>query len=199
MKNKASIDKKQEIIDKALSLFLDKGYHGLSVASLARETKIAKGLLYYYFDSKEALLGDVIAHLCDVHVRNFNERFQNQDLNFYEKFMMILDAYHEIHPDNTSSVDTAWLSLNSFVELFHKGFLEKIDDHITALARQAASQSIFAEKEAKLLLIMLLEGITGLARLQTIDRKTVIDLLEKRFDLEKDTLRESGNRLLTHF
>lgn len=199
MRNKGSQDRKQEIVDKALALFLEKGYHGLSVAALAKETNIAKGLMYYYFESKEALLSDVIKYLCNVHVENFNQKFSSGTLNFYEKFMTILDAYHEIHPDNPSTIDTAWLSHNSFVEIFHKVFLEQIDEHLNALALEGSSQSILAEKQSKLLLIMLLEGITGLTRIQKVDRETVIQLLENRFNLERGSLKSPGEEILLHF
>jgi AcrR family transcriptional regulator len=199
MQYKGSQERKQEIVDKALEMFLERGYHGLSVAQLAKETKIAKGLMYYYFESKEALLSDVIAHLCEQHVMNFNLKFKSESLTFYEKFMMILDAYHEIHPDNPSSIDTAWLSHNSFVELFHKAFITQIDEHITALSEEASRQGILSGLEAKLLIIMLLEGITGLTRIQKVNQETIIHLLEKRFDLESGTLRESGSKILVHF
>lgn len=199
MKYRGSIERKQEIVDKALSMFLEKGYHGLSVAALAKETNIAKGLLYYYFESKEALLADVIKHLCNIHVENFNRKFSSGTINFYEKFMVILDAYHEIHPDNPSTIDTAWLSHNSFVELFHKVFLELIDEHLNLLSLEASNQGILAENQSKLLLIMLLEGITGLTRIQKVDRQTVIYLLENRFNLNKGTLMDLGEEILLHF
>ena len=49
-------DKKQLIIDTALNLFANKGYHASSISMIAKEAKISKGLMYNYFDSKEALL-----------------------------------------------------------------------------------------------------------------------------------------------
>lgn len=48
--------KQQELFDKAAALFAEKGYHGTSIADLARAMDLQKGSLYHYFKSKEDLL-----------------------------------------------------------------------------------------------------------------------------------------------
>lgn len=49
-------EKRQQIIDVAVRLFADKGFHASSISMIAKEAGISKGLMYNYFDSKEALL-----------------------------------------------------------------------------------------------------------------------------------------------
>ena len=44
------------ILEKALYLFANKGFHGTSVSDIAKEAGISKGLAYNYFDSKDAIL-----------------------------------------------------------------------------------------------------------------------------------------------
>ncbi|CAM4201557.1 TetR/AcrR family transcriptional regulator [Paenibacillus tarimensis] len=48
--------KKKLILDSALSCFIRKGYHASSIQEIAEEAGIAKGLVYFYFKSKEDLL-----------------------------------------------------------------------------------------------------------------------------------------------
>jgi AcrR family transcriptional regulator len=48
--------KKALIMDTALELFANEGYHPISISKIAKEAGIAKGLLYNYFVSKEDLL-----------------------------------------------------------------------------------------------------------------------------------------------
>jgi AcrR family transcriptional regulator len=48
--------KKALIMDTALELFANEGYHPISISKIAKEAGIAKGLLYNYFESKEDLL-----------------------------------------------------------------------------------------------------------------------------------------------
>lgn len=40
----------------AEELFARKGYHGVSMNEIARDAQVSKGLLYHYFDGKEAIL-----------------------------------------------------------------------------------------------------------------------------------------------
>lgn len=52
---------KVEIIKSAaLDLFATEGYHATSINKIARKANISKGLLYNYFESKEALLLSII-------------------------------------------------------------------------------------------------------------------------------------------
>lgn len=49
-----------EIADVALRLWAEKGFDQTSVAAIAREAGVAKGTFYLYFESKDALLLDVL-------------------------------------------------------------------------------------------------------------------------------------------
>jgi TetR/AcrR family transcriptional regulator, fatty acid metabolism regulator protein len=52
----ASADKRRVILDAAVRVFATKGYHTSRVADIAEEARIAHGLLYHYFESKEEVL-----------------------------------------------------------------------------------------------------------------------------------------------
>ena len=52
--------RKQQIMDTALELFAKQGYANCSIAQLAKHSGISKGLMYNYFESKEALLETII-------------------------------------------------------------------------------------------------------------------------------------------
>lgn len=52
--------KRQAILDVAVSLFAERGYHSTRMADIAQELGLQKAALYYYFDSKEAVLVELI-------------------------------------------------------------------------------------------------------------------------------------------
>ena len=52
--------RKAQIIKKALILFANEGYFNTSISDIAKATGISKGLLYNYFENKEALLNEVV-------------------------------------------------------------------------------------------------------------------------------------------
>jgi TetR/AcrR family transcriptional regulator, fatty acid metabolism regulator protein len=49
-------DKRQQILDAAVRVFAAQGYDKSRVGDVAREAGVAYGLVYHYFDSKEAVL-----------------------------------------------------------------------------------------------------------------------------------------------
>jgi AcrR family transcriptional regulator len=52
----AQSSNRQIILDRAISLFFEKGYDGVGVAEIVQASGITKPTLYYYFGSKEGLL-----------------------------------------------------------------------------------------------------------------------------------------------
>ncbi len=55
----ASEEKRRLILDAAVRVFARKGFHSARVGDIAAEAGVAHGLLYHYFDSKNALLHTV--------------------------------------------------------------------------------------------------------------------------------------------
>lgn len=51
-----STDRRQQIIDAAFRVFSRKGFMGATNRDIAAQAKIAPGLIYWYFNTKEALL-----------------------------------------------------------------------------------------------------------------------------------------------
>jgi AcrR family transcriptional regulator len=49
-------DKAEAILAAALELFVERGFHGTSVPSVAERAGVAAGTIYHYFTSKEALV-----------------------------------------------------------------------------------------------------------------------------------------------
>ena len=49
-------DRREQIIDAAMRVFAQKGFSNATNKDIAREAGITPGLIYYYFESKEALL-----------------------------------------------------------------------------------------------------------------------------------------------
>jgi len=52
-------DKRALILDAAIKVFADKGYHGSRVSDIAGEAGIAYGLVYHYFKNKEEILATI--------------------------------------------------------------------------------------------------------------------------------------------
>src|ERR1700675_1554228 len=53
-------DRRDQIIDAAMQVFAQKGFIRATNKDIAREAGITPGLIYYYFESKEALLRAIL-------------------------------------------------------------------------------------------------------------------------------------------
>ncbi len=67
-------EKRELILDTALALFAENGFHQTSMEQIARKAGISKGLTYNYFESKNAVLAEILK-------KGFNAIYEHFDLN----------------------------------------------------------------------------------------------------------------------
>ena len=65
-------EKKALIMEAAIEVFAEKTFQGASVSMIAKKAGISKGLLYNYFESKEALLKEIIKNAANQIYENFD-------------------------------------------------------------------------------------------------------------------------------
>lgn len=58
-------DRKKAILDAALHVFSEQGYHNTSIIEVSKKAGISKGLIYNYFDSKKELLDILLGSFLD--------------------------------------------------------------------------------------------------------------------------------------
>lgn len=92
-------NKKNLIMLTALDMFANEGYHTTSISKIALKAGISKGLLYNYFDSKEALITAIIGQGIDQLMESFDP---NRDgfLSEEELEYMVNESFR-ILKDNT--------------------------------------------------------------------------------------------------
>lgn len=93
-------EKRQLIMEVALRLFAKEGFHSTSVAKIAKEAGISKGLLYNYFKSKEELFMQIIEkHTNDIHSllnpSNDTEITKEEASSFFDKLFVLLKQQRE--------------------------------------------------------------------------------------------------------
>lgn len=81
------------ILDAALSVFVEKGYHASSVSDVARAAGLAKGTLYLYFDSKDTMTMALVDRHFAVLEQQITSAAPCETLNdFLEDFGRTMDA-----------------------------------------------------------------------------------------------------------
>jgi AcrR family transcriptional regulator len=84
--------RKREFADTAAALFEKKGYENTSVDDVVEKMGVAKGLFYYYFDSKEDLLDLIIDRLIADNVAVFEKEASRPGLDTMAKFRALMAA-----------------------------------------------------------------------------------------------------------
>ena len=96
----AGEDKRRLILRAAVKVFAERGYHGCRIADIAREAGVAYGLVYHYFENKEALLTSVFEESWNLFAAVVHSVGES-DAHVSEKLRQIvsvaLDAYRA-HP-----------------------------------------------------------------------------------------------------
>jgi AcrR family transcriptional regulator len=105
--------KREHVIDVAVELFSKNGYAGTGVAEIGDAAQLARGALYYYIGSKEALLAEIHDRVMDpllaeaaavaelgvgfeVHLRLLSESLLWQIIHRHDHVWVFLHEYHQL-------------------------------------------------------------------------------------------------------
>ncbi len=137
-------ERRQEIIDTAKRLFIEKGYAATQVKDIVGEINVAQGLFYYYFTSKEAIFEAVAHQYADNILNSIRVMLQASDRPAQEKLFGIFALFIQ----SAEKED----SLFSLIQTADSGmFHEKVYTYtgaqliplITALAEEGSAQGVF--------------------------------------------------------
>lgn len=94
-------DTKDKLLDTAHDLFQKKGFDGVTMREIAGEAKVNKGLLHYYFKSKQAIFIGVFKIVSKLIYVNLAEILKRTDIDFEQKIDLMVNSYFEMltkHP-----------------------------------------------------------------------------------------------------
>ena len=84
---------KKKLLDIAYELFLSKGYEETSVEDIMNKAQIAKGTYYYYFESKEQMLEEVIDMMIEKEAETAGQ-IAASPLPVPQKIVGIISSFH---------------------------------------------------------------------------------------------------------
>lgn len=85
-------ERRDELINAAERLFLERGYDQTAVADIVRAVNVAQGTFYYHFRSKEEILGAILAKDLDAVGRRFGDTIDRADLTPPERLAAVIGA-----------------------------------------------------------------------------------------------------------
>jgi TetR/AcrR family fatty acid metabolism transcriptional regulator len=85
-------ERRIQILETAIQFFAEQGYYNTKMSDIAQRLGLAKGTIYWYFDSKEDLFNRAFRHEFEKLAQPLLERALRQDLDAGEKLLAIAQA-----------------------------------------------------------------------------------------------------------
>ncbi len=85
MKLKKSEKKKKIILEAAIRVFARKGFDNTRISDIAREAKVAYGLVYHYYKGKDKILHVIFTETWNIFLKVLEEIFSDDTITFKEK------------------------------------------------------------------------------------------------------------------
>ena len=194
-------EKQEHIINAALNVFGKNGYKKASLADIADEAKVAKGMINYYFGSKKNLYLSLIEISGKIMVDEMQLRYDPSITDFFDNLKMMIGIKIDIikeHPAILSFLSSITTETCEEVSGEIKGFLSSGFNARGKMMFDGIDVSGFKDDvDPKLIdkfLVWAAEGFTGLIQreldLDKIDEFTVdlyrcLDLMKKYFYKDK--------------
>jgi AcrR family transcriptional regulator len=180
--------RKQEILEIALLLFEERGIQKTAMSDIAAKAGVAKGLLYYYYRSKEDLLAEVI----EVFSKDVDGRIgailANGALDFYQKLGAVVALFFGAITDHPALMSVT--PGNPGVYEFMKTRLCGIAiQHAKSLLTEAVAQGFLKIAHPEAMLKVLIYGIADLYGEGTTDPVILTSIIEQALGLEPGKLR----------
>ena len=173
--------RKQDLLNIAYRMFIEKGYENTSVDDIIIEAGIAKGTYYYYFESKEATLEAVIEMMIEK-AENIAKAALMNPVPIPQKLASVVYAFQ---PNKDEIVITDVLERKENIVMHDKigkKIVEVAVPILSDIVREGIAQGIFActnvEVRVKMLLIMS-QNMFDYGAYSNKDIEVYVDMLEK--------------------
>lgn len=134
--------RRQEIVDAAAVVFHEKGYESTSIQDIAEGVGILKGSLYYYIESKEDLLYEILR---DVHEEAYQqiERAVDAETGSLAKIRALIVSLFSFHAENLVRIGVFFSDFRSLRPERQEAIVRERDRYdrlLRSLIRQGQSE-----------------------------------------------------------
>ena len=101
--------RRAEISSALIRVMSEHGYHGASIAKIAREASLASGLVLYHFESKQAILMHAVRTLVDQFECRYRSRLKRAGDVPRRQIHAFIDAQLALGHDSAPQAAAAWV------------------------------------------------------------------------------------------
>ena len=182
--------RKQELLQIAYRMFISRGYENTSVDEIIEEADIAKGTYYYYFETKEQMLEEVIGMIIDQEMETAS-RILQAEIPVPQKIIGMISSLRPTQEE--SPIEGALMQPENIVmhEKIRKKIVEMAVPLLSKVVEEGIGQGIFAcdniSKRVRMLLVISSSTFDEGCYTER-DIEVFIDMTEKLLGAESGTM-----------
>ncbi|MBI3857547.1 MAG: TetR family transcriptional regulator C-terminal domain-containing protein [Planctomycetes bacterium] len=186
--------RREELVGGLLRVMAARGYGGATIGEIAREANLPPGVVHYHFDSKKAILVEVLGRLS----RGVRERYLRKAARAGRteprgRVHAWIDAHVALGPDDDARAMACWVAIGaealrdrSVREVYERVLIEERGT-LESIVRAALAAEGRATRTARGIAVALLAAVQGAFQLGctapgTIARGTMAPLLRRLAD-----------------
>ena len=171
------------IVDVAQRLFAKYGFKKTTIDDIARSAHIAKGGIYYYFNSKEDIFRAVLekeSRLWNKKVKELISRTNTPQEKLRAYFVARINYLSQLS-NFYSALREEYLEHYSFVENIRKKYFREEIEIVKAILKEGTEKRVFQIEDLELMAFVIVATLKGLEYSWTM--KIPIPNIEKHVDL----------------
>ena len=171
-KRMTSEDRKKQILDSAINVFIENGYNGATTAEIAKAANISEVTLFRHFESKKDIFMSSIEPIVFNTLRE--SITASKDLNSKEKLEYILTERLMLISKNREVMKLLIMESQINKELNSLNYIDKM----STLLRTTISEIGIPIKEEKFIMRLLMGGILSFLYLPEDDEEKIEDYVK---------------------
>ena len=182
--------RKQELLQIAYRMFLQKGYEETSVDEIIAQAGIAKGTYYYYFETKEQMLEEVIGMMISQEIQAAEQILQT-DLPVPQKIVGIISSLRPTQEE--APIEGALMKPENIIMhgKVRKKLIETVTPLLSKVVEEGIDEGIFScdhvPERVRMLLILSSELFDD-GQFSEADIEVFIDVAEKLLSSKTGTM-----------
>lgn len=134
-------NKQQTILDAAVKVFAEEGYHNARISAIADKAGVATGSVYLYYENKEAIVLAIFDHIWGRLAEGFQSAIKRTDLTPVQKLDAAIDLVFELFILNPA-LATVFVNEQHHLIRNKKGNIAKQYDHFLDLAEEVIREGV---------------------------------------------------------
>lgn len=175
----------ESLLSAAMEEFIENGYEGTSIDSIAKKAGVSKGAFYYHFPNKEVLLMEVNKKLCDPIMEMIKKALSNKSaIDGLKQYIKEYITYWITRPNEMSFL---FLSMSKALETpslinYYKEYIKQSTDFFTYMFEKAVKLSEVNIDDPEAYGISLMGALDGVVSYAMVNTENDITSITNRFE-----------------